>query len=84
MHDIRWFTVAALLVLAVATYMNWYFVWGLLFVYWGLHAVVSGSAFVVETIDRDPHPILFWVICTLWTGLGLWAIYIDLVWRFQV
>ena len=71
-------TIAAICVLAVATALDWYWVWGLLFIYWGALSVLSGSAFLIETIERENSPVLFWIIVAMWIGSGSWAVYSNL------
>lgn len=74
-------TVIAIPVLLLATYKEWYWVWGLLFFYWALPGLRSGEAYLVEPIKRSRHPILFWTITAMWAGFGLWTIAVDLSWR---
>lgn len=81
MKNVKWFTVAALGVLTIATIQEWYWVWGLLFVFWAVLGIRSGSAFLIEDISRREHPALFWLISAMWTGFGAYYIYADLPWR---
>lgn len=81
MENVKWRTVVAIAVLATATYLNWYWVWGVLFVYWAIAGLRTGNAFVVEPISRDEDPVLFWLIAVMWAGLGVWAVVWDLSWR---
>lgn len=78
---IKWPTLIALPVLVLATAMNWYWIWGCLFLYWAVPALRGGTAYLVEPIERDRDPLLFWLIVALWIGLGLWAVIADLSWR---
>ena len=75
-------TAVVLLGLAAATFLESYWPWGLLFLYWVAAGLRSGEAFLVEPIFRGRNPILFWSITAMWTGFGLWTLYADLVWRF--
>ncbi len=81
MHNFKWLTVAAIAVLAGATYYNWYWVWGVLFIYWAISGLRSGDAFVVEPIERSHNPVMFWLITAMWGGFGVWSVYWDLSWR---
>lgn len=83
MTDARWPTIVAIPILLVTTYLGWYWVWGVLFVYWAVLAVLSGEVFLVEPIVRSSHPILFWVITVMWLGFGIWTVVADLSWRFS-
>ena len=82
MADARWPTILAIPVLLIATYLGWYWVWGALFVYWAVPAVLSGEVFLVEPILRSDQPILFWIITAMWLGFGVWTIVADLSARF--
>ena len=71
-----------LAVLVVATVREWYWLWGLLFLFWSVQGIRSGQAFLVEDIAREDHPLLYWLISAMWAGFGLWYLYSDLIWRF--
>ena len=75
------FTVGALLALGVATYLDWYWPWGLLFIYWAVPSVLTGEAFLVERITKTTNPILFWLITGIWVTFGIWTVYADVAWR---
>ena len=83
MFDTRsqWITAAVLATLIVATYLNWYWAWGLLFIYWAVPSVMTGEAFLVTPIARADSPVLFWMITVMWAGFGVWAVAADLAWR---
>ena len=78
----KWPTAIAVLVLMLATYLDWYWVWGCLFFYWALPGLRSGEVYLIEPIERLRNPILFWIITIMWAGFGLWTIVADLHWRF--
>ena len=81
MGNFKWFTAAAIVILVAATYVEWLWVWGVLFVYWAAVSIYSGDAFVVETVERADNALLFWLITAMWGGFGLWYIWADLSWR---
>lgn len=74
----RWPTLAAMAVLLLATIMEWYWVWGVLFLYWSIAAFVVRQAFVVQTIRRDEHPALFWFVGITWLVLAILFVFSDL------
>lgn len=80
-EGVKWPTLIALPLLILATVMNWYWIWGCLFLYWALPALRSGQVYLVEPIERARDPILFWMITAMWAGFGIWAIVADLSWR---
>ena len=79
--EIRWPTLVALPILAAATYFRWFWVWGLLFVYWGVVAALRGEAYLVEPLYRGRDAVLFWIVTAAWIGLGTWSVVVDLFWR---
>ena len=81
LSEVKWPTAIAIPILLLATYMAWYWVWGILFLYWAFPGLRSGEAYLVEPIERLRNPILFWIITAMWAGFGLWTIVADLAWR---
>ena len=75
------FTIAVFAALIAATWLDWYWPWGLLFIYWAIPGILSGEAFLVERILRARNPILFWLITGMWVVFGVWTIYADIAWR---
>lgn len=61
----------ALPVLLAATMVGLYWVWGLLFIWWVVPAIMSGQALLVFEIYRDEDPLLYWAVTALWAVLGL-------------
>ncbi len=74
----KWMTIAAVLVLLATTLAGVYAIWGVVFVYWGVLAIRSGQAFLVEAIERRENPVLFWVLTAMWFGFGVLYILTDI------
>ena len=72
-------TVLAMVILLIAAVAEWYWVWGLFFIYWAISGIVNDQAFVVRIVHRDENPILFWFISISWLVLSAAAIWFDLV-----
>jgi hypothetical protein len=81
MENFKWPTLLAIAALAIATWYGWYWAWGLLFIYWAIGGLLTGDAFVVQSIERESNPILFWLITAMWGGFGVWYVYSDIAWR---
>ena len=77
----KWLTAIAIPVLLIATYMNWYWIWGCLFFYWAIPGLRGGQAYLIEPVERSRNPALFWIITAMWAGFGVWTIVADLHWR---
>ena len=71
-------TVVSLVVLVTATYFDWYWVWGLLYLYWAVQSVGVGEAFLVQTVRRDGNPVLFWSVSVMWFILAVLVVVTDL------
>ena len=61
----------ALPILLAAAVLGYYWVWGLLFLWWSIPTILNGQAFLVFEINRDDDPVLFWAIACLWALSGL-------------
>lgn len=73
-HDIKWRTIIGLLMLATALVMNWDWVWGLLFLFWVIPDLFTGTTSFIEEIKRAEHPILYWIIVMTWIGLSFYML----------
>ena len=73
----KWRTLVALAIIYLAVVMNWQWVWGVLFIMWTAPALYSGRTVLVETVERDESPVLFWFIIATWMVLSLYLIVAD-------
>lgn len=71
-------TVVVLVVLLAATYFDWYWAWGMLYLYWGVMSLVDGQVYLVQTVRREENPYLFWSVTAMWLILAIVVIVIDL------
>lgn len=67
----------ALAALLFATWMNWSWPWGALFIYWTVPAIRFGEIHLVGPVPRDDQPVLFWTVTALWMLLGAMTIMVD-------
>lgn len=74
----KWLTLAALFFLLASTFSGYYSVWGALFVFWGVISIRSGEAFLLERINCDENPILFWIISAMWVAFGILYVLADI------
>jgi len=77
--NFKWKTILALAIVYLAVIMGWSWVWGLLFIMWTIPALYSGQTHLVEEINRDENPVLFWLIVGTWMGLSVYMIVGDLL-----
>lgn len=78
LHPPRWVNVIALAVLLVALWMDWLWVWGILFIYWTVPAFRTGEVHLVGSVPRATQPVVFWLVTVLWIVLGVLVILWDL------
>jgi len=67
----KWRTLIVLGMMCLAVVTGIAAIWGLLFLLWGVQTIRAGSANVIEHIERDENPILFWIIAGAWILSGL-------------
>lgn len=77
LKDQKWLTLVGMPILLVTTFNGIYSVWGLLFVFWGIVSIRAGEVFLLETVERNKDPVLYWIISILWIGFGLLYILTD-------
>lgn len=71
-------TVVSLVILVVATCFEWYWVWGVLYLFWAVQSMGAGEAFLVQTVRRDGNPVMFWSVSAMWFILAVLVIVTDL------
>lgn len=71
-------------ILLVATLIGLNWPWGVLFLWWLFTSVMSGEAFLVDAIERNSDPFLFWAVVILWALFGFIMIAADLFPQFAV
>ena len=74
----KWKTAIALGVLLIAALLDWNWPWAVVFVYWAVEAVRDRQTYLVEDIDRDVDPELFWIIVCTWLLSGGYLFLLDL------
>ena len=77
--EFKWKTIIALAIVYIAVVMGWSWVWGLLFIMWTIPVLYSGHTHLVEEINRDDNPLLFWLIIGTWLSLSVYMIGGDLL-----
>ena len=74
----------ALIILIAATAIGFYFIWGLLFIYWSVRSYYDGTVFLLSPIHRSDTPVLYWALSALWLLFGLWYLISDGFWRIGI
>ena len=71
MNDIKWKSILGLIILLLAVYFSWNWLWGLFFLYWVVGDVIRGETYFFDHISRWDDPVLYWCLMVSWTGLSL-------------
>lgn len=74
MRTIKWRTITALILIYIAVFMGWEWMWGILFLYWVIPDVFSGITYFVEPIYKKETPNLYWVIVLSWVGMAVYSL----------
>lgn len=70
MKSLKWRAMLGLLLLYFAIFMNWDWVWGVLFIFWVLPDLFSGITHFIEPVAKRQNPITYWLIVGSWLGLS--------------
>ncbi|MEM7215356.1 MAG: hypothetical protein AAF423_07410 [Pseudomonadota bacterium] len=79
--QLNWLT---LVILIFATVFNHYWVWGLLFIAWGVAAFRSDNTNLLLPVSRQADPALYWAVNIMWLFFGIWYFLWDVLWRIGV
>ena len=70
----RWRSIFALCLIGIGLFFDWYWVWGILFVFWALLDLRNRRTYLLEDIPRSECPVLYWGIVVLWLTLAGWSL----------
>ena len=73
----RTVNVVVLAGLLFATWMNWSWPWGVLFISWTIPSIRYGEAYLIGPVPRDEQPVVFWTVTGLWVFFGVLAVMVD-------
>lgn len=74
MKKIKWRTILGLLLVWVASILNWQWIWGVLFIIWIIPDFYTGITYFIEPISKKDNPILYWLIMISWVSLSILTI----------
>lgn len=74
MSSIKWRTVIALILIYIAIFMNWEWMWGILFLYWVVPDMFSGTTYFVEPIHKKENVNLYWIIIISWLLMAFYSL----------
>ena len=74
--NLKWRTIIGLLLIysTVVLYPNYQWIWGVLFLYWVIPDLFTGTTYFIEPIKRSENVILYWLIVVTWLALSAWIL----------
>ncbi len=76
-----WPTYLAILAVLAATLLDWYWVWGIVFLIWSIRALIERETTLIQDVSLDEAPALFWMLTVLWFSLSILMIAHDVMLR---
>lgn len=70
----KWRTILGLILVYAAVFMNWQWLWGILFLVWVIPDIISGFTYFLEPVSKKENPILFWFIMLSWLLMSAYMI----------
>lgn len=74
MNKIKWRTIFGLILVWVATILNWQWIWGVVFLIWIIPDFYTGVTYFIEPISKKDNPLLYWLIMISWVALSILTI----------
>ncbi|MEM9478332.1 MAG: VOC family protein [Verrucomicrobiota bacterium] len=65
----KWRTMIGLVVVALAVFLEMDWIWGVLFLYWVIPDLFTGTTYFIEPLHRNKNPILYWTVVVTWLVL---------------
>lgn len=72
--NFKWRSILGLLLVWLAVWFNWQWVWGILFLLWVVPDIISGVTYFMEPISKYENPILYWIIISSWLLMSAYTI----------
>ncbi len=69
----KWRSVTGLIIIYVAMFFNWQWIWGILFLLWVIPDLKSGVTYFLDPVDKRNHPFLYWLIIISWLLMSIYS-----------
>lgn len=73
-HTRKWRSIIGLALMYVAIMLNITWVWGLFYLFWVVPDIVTRRTYFMEEIDRDEHPVLYFVVVISFLFLAIYTL----------
>ncbi len=74
MENMKVRSIIGLVLLYIAVFMNWQWVWGILFLIWVIPDLFTGKTYFMEAIERKSNPVIYWAILFSWIWMAVYVI----------
>lgn len=74
MKNIKWRALLGLILIYVAIFMNWNWIWGILFFIWVIPDLFTGVTHFMEPVEKKENPVLYWAVIVSWIGMCAYMI----------
>ena len=71
----KWKAYLGILLILLSFFTGWYWIWGIFFAIWVYSDLRSGYTHLFESISKESHPILYWVVVSLWALIGIYSVW---------
>ena len=71
--NIKWRSILGLILIYIALWFNWSWLWGMLFLFWAVAGILSDVTYFMEPIEKEENPILYWVINSSWLLMAIYC-----------
>lgn len=72
-RTLKWKALLGLALIFIGFVMDWYWVWGILFLTWAIGDIRARRTHLLEEISRSESPFLYWIIITMWLLFSFFA-----------
>lgn len=72
--QIKWKAILGLAAVVIGMVMNWNIIFGVLYLTWGIQDLRSGYSFILEEVNRNDNPILYWSTVSIWLLSGFYVL----------
>ncbi len=70
----KWKSILAILLIWLAVFVDFQWVWGVLFIIWVYPDIKKGNTYFVEYLDREVNPVEYWIIVLSWILMSVYLI----------
>ena len=71
--SVKWRSILGLVLIYLAMWYDWQWVWGVLFIIWVIPDLLSGVTYFMEPIEKKENPILYWIIVVSWLLMSVYS-----------